>query len=73
MRIVILTILSFVTAISVPAQDIQSVVTDFSEKNELKHALVGFSLTDQSGAELASLNPEYSLAPASTQKRETSL
>lgn len=73
MRIFTLFLLLLAFSKTVPAQDFQSAVNDFSNNTELKHALIGFSLTDDTGQELASLNSEYSLAPASTQKMLTSV
>jgi len=73
MRLITLLALSICYAITVPAQSIQSLADDFSSNNALKHAQVGFSLTDSNGTELASLNSESSLPSASTQKLLTSI
>lgn len=55
------------------AQDINSIVKDFVNSKEASHAMVGFSLLDNTGDVLIAENAEKSMSPASTQKLLTSI
>jgi D-alanyl-D-alanine carboxypeptidase/D-alanyl-D-alanine-endopeptidase (penicillin-binding protein 4) len=54
------------------ADKLKKATTVFLNDEQLKHAIVSVYVTDTEGNEVFSLNREYGLAPASTQKIFTS-
>jgi len=57
----------------VPAQDLNTLIKDFEQKSEFKHATVAFSLLNEQGEMLIGKNADKSLPAASTQKVITSI
>ncbi len=73
MRSILILTLFIGMANIVPAQVSADALGSFLDKENLKHATVGFSLVDENGEELKAHNSEKSLAPASTLKLLTSI
>jgi D-alanyl-D-alanine carboxypeptidase/D-alanyl-D-alanine-endopeptidase (penicillin-binding protein 4) len=55
------------------SQKITNALNNFLSDDQLKHAIVSLYVTDTDGNKIFSLNEQYGLAPASTQKIFTSL
>jgi D-alanyl-D-alanine carboxypeptidase/D-alanyl-D-alanine-endopeptidase (penicillin-binding protein 4) len=55
------------------SQKINNALNNFLSDDQLKHAIVSLYVTDTDGNKIFSLNEQYGLAPASTQKIFTSL
>lgn len=55
------------------AQKLNNAINNFLSDDQLKHAIVSMYLTDTDGNKIFSLNEQYGLAPASTQKIFTAI
>src|ERR1700733_4118038 len=55
------------------AEKLKKATSDFLKDDQLKHAIVSVYVTDTDGNKIYSLNEQYGLAPASTQKIFTSI
>ena len=55
------------------SQKINNAINNFLNDDQLKHAIVSMYVTDTDGNKIFSLNEQYGLAPASTQKIFTAI
>ena len=55
------------------AEKLKTATASFLKDDQLKHAIVSLYVTDEKGNKIYSLNEQYGLAPASTQKIFTSI
>ena len=55
------------------AEKLKKAMDNFLNDEQLKHAVVSMYVTDTNGNKIFSLNPQYGLAPASTQKIFTAI